>query len=133
MPNAITTIRLVPRVWMRRFSTTSRTRRTRPRASASIISRSDSDALTIAVSRYWCRLSRVNDNFWLMESWGDVMALKIHLLARNNESSPGYVDSKTYTLGTDGAASAPVAGTAFKRRVFSQMVRLVNPGSRRDQ
>lgn len=69
--------------------------------------------------------------------WATVMALRIHLLARNNERSPGYEDNKTYTLGYNSAASAQqvtaaVGETGFKRRVFSQMVRLVNPSSRLD-
>ena len=66
-------------------------------------------------------------------SWANVMALRVYLMARNNESSPGYTDTKTYTLGTSGAASAPVGATAFKRRVFSQLIRLTNPSGRRDQ
>ena len=75
--------------------------------------------------------------------WSNVVALRVHLLARNLDSSPDYIDSKIYTLGYN-AASAPQTVTAstdsygnnvrtYKRRVFSQSIRLVNPSGRRDQ
>lgn len=63
--------------------------------------------------------------------WGNVMALRVHLLARNNESSSGYEDSKSYTLGLSGTTA--VSNDSFKRRVFSQLIRVVNQSSRRDQ
>ena len=62
--------------------------------------------------------------------WGDLMAVRIHLLARNNERSAGYKDDKTYNLGLAGATLATNDG--FKRHVFSQTVRLVNPSARRE-
>lgn len=63
--------------------------------------------------------------------WADLVALRIHLLARNNERSAGYTDSKTYTLGLAGTTAA--TNDAFKRHVFSQLIRVVNPSARRDQ
>jgi len=66
-----------------------------------------------------------------LTDWPKVMALRIYLLARNSESSPGYADAKTYNLGLSGATTA--TGDGFKRHVFSQLIRLVNPSSRRDQ
>lgn len=66
-----------------------------------------------------------------VSDWSNVMALRVHLLARNNERSGGYTDSKTYHLGLAGAAAA--RNDAFKRHVFSQLIRVVNPSSRRDQ
>lgn len=63
--------------------------------------------------------------------WANVMAVRLHLLARNNERSVGYQDTKTYNLGLAGATVATNDG--FKRRVFSQLIRVVNPSSRRDQ
>lgn len=63
--------------------------------------------------------------------WANVMAVRLHLLARNNERSAGYQDSKTYDLGLEGTTTATNDG--FKRRVFSQLIRVVNPSSRRDQ
>lgn len=66
-----------------------------------------------------------------LTDWPNVMALRVHLLARNNESSSGYQDSKTYNLGLSGTTVATNDG--FKRRVFSQLIRVVNPSSRRDR
>lgn len=63
--------------------------------------------------------------------WPNVMALRVHLLARNNESSVGYLDTKTYSLGLAGTTTA--TNDRFKRRVFSQLIRVVNPSSRRDR
>lgn len=63
--------------------------------------------------------------------WANMMALRINLLARNNERSAGYVDNKTYNLGLHGTTTA--TNDAFKRHVFSQIIRVVNPSARRDQ
>ncbi len=75
--------------------------------------------------------------------WANVMALRVHLLARSLESSPDYIDSKVYALGYNNAGLLQTVSATtdsydnnvrpFKRRVFSQMVRLVNPSGRRDQ
>lgn len=63
--------------------------------------------------------------------WANVMAVRLHLLARNNERSAGHQDTKTYDLGLEGTTTATNDG--FKRRVFSQLIRVVNPSSRRDR
>ncbi len=63
--------------------------------------------------------------------WRDVVAAKIFLLARNTERSPGYIDAKTYQLGTNVAATVTPGGN-FKRHLFSAEVRLINPSSRRE-
>lgn len=61
--------------------------------------------------------------------WANVVSLKMHILARNNEKSPGFIDGKSYDLGLSGSTTA--TNDAFKRRVFSQTVRLVNVSARR--
>lgn len=63
--------------------------------------------------------------------WANVMAVRVHLLARNNERSQGYVDTKRYDLGLAGTTTA--TGDGFKRHVFSQVVRVVNLSARREQ
>jgi type IV pilus assembly protein PilW len=70
--------------------------------------------------------------------WANVVALRVHLLTRNNESSAGYVDSKTYEMGYDNAGNVQTVTPAtavqsYKRRLFSQLIRVVNTSSRRDQ
>ena len=74
--------------------------------------------------------------------WANLVALRVHLLARNHESSAGYVDPKTYSMGYNSAAALQTVtpstdsyGTnvrPYKRRLFSQLIRVVNPSSRRD-
>jgi type IV pilus assembly protein PilW len=59
----------------------------------------------------------------------NVVAVKLYLVARSREATPGYTDSKTYTLGS--TSWTPVA-TNFKRHVFSSSVRLHNISARRE-
>ncbi len=82
--------------------------------------------------------------------WSLVMAIRINLLARNNDPTPGFADAKTYGLGLAGtvgpfnaspfALSPACGGTAsdpqlcnYKRHVFSELVRVINPSGRRAQ
>jgi type IV pilus assembly protein PilW len=75
--------------------------------------------------------------------WANLVALRVHLLARSTESSAGYVDPKTYSMGYDSAAAVQTVTPAtdaygnnvrsYKRRLFSQLIRVVNPSARRDQ
>jgi type IV pilus assembly protein PilW len=61
----------------------------------------------------------------------NVVAVKVHLLARNPEPTRGYTDTKTYQLGNTPAIAA--ANDPYKRHVFSTTVRLVNVSGRREQ
>lgn len=75
--------------------------------------------------------------------WANLVALRVHLLVRSNELSAGYVDSKSYVMGYDSAGAVQTVTPTtdsygnnvrpYKRHLFSQMIRLVNPSSRRDQ
>lgn len=60
----------------------------------------------------------------------NIVAVKVHVLARNLEVTPGYKDTKAYQLGNTTAISA--ANDGVKRHVFSTTVRLVNPSGRRE-
>lgn len=64
--------------------------------------------------------------------WRNVTTVKLHLLARNTKSSPGYTDTKTYVLGkkADGTDNTFTPGGAFKRHVFTTVVRLNNIAGR---
>lgn len=62
--------------------------------------------------------------------WSNVMSVRLNILARNLERSPGYTDSKTYDMG---GAGTTTPGGPFKRHVYNTTVRLVNPASRREQ
>lgn len=67
----------------------------------------------------------------------NVVAVRIHVLARSSEATQGYTDSKTYCLGSlasDGTCSTATMtfNDGFKRHVFTTTVRLVNPAGRRE-
>ncbi|HEX8963613.1 MAG TPA: PilW family protein [Rhodocyclaceae bacterium] len=68
-----------------------------------------------------------------VQNWWNAMAVKISLLARNTQSTPGYTDSKTYTLGLDasGHAYTVTPGGSYRRHEYSSTVRLANPAGRR--
>jgi type IV pilus assembly protein PilW len=63
--------------------------------------------------------------------WGNVMTARVYMLSRGSEKTPGFSDAgRTYTMGTYGAASAAAADQGYRRHVFTQTVRLVNPAGR---
>jgi len=62
-------------------------------------------------------------------AWGNVVAVRINVLARNVEPTTGYTDAKTYDMG---AAGSLTPGGAYKRHVYNAVVRIVNIGSRRE-
>ena len=59
----------------------------------------------------------------------NVVAVKIYVLARADKVSPGYTDTKTYSLGS--TVLGPF-NDGFKRHVFSTTVRLINVSNRRE-
>ena len=79
----------------------------------------------------------------VIADWANVVALRVHLLARSTELSAGFVDPKTYSMGYDSAGALLTVTPStdsygnnvlpYKRRLFSQLIRVVNPSSRRDQ
>ena len=73
------------------------------------------------------------------EQLTNIVVVRIHLMSRGREASPGYTDSKSYCIATralDGSCPAygniAAAGDRFKRHVFSTSVRLVNVSGRRE-
>ncbi|MDB5821691.1 MAG: pilus assembly protein PilW [Herminiimonas sp.] len=69
--------------------------------------------------------------------WANVMAVRINILARSNDPTPGYNDTKSYTLsgpGTlDGVAAAVSPAPTYRHHVFSEVVRAINASGRREQ
>jgi len=72
-------------------------------------------------------------------NWRNVVSMRVNLLARNTDSTPGYSDTKVYTLGrnADGTANTCTPGSsvlcyavAYKRHAFVAEVRLTNPAER---
>ncbi|MFC0254500.1 PilW family protein [Massilia consociata] len=67
-------------------------------------------------------------------NWRSAVAVRVHLLARNTEATPGHADTKRYTLGLDADGDEHVieaAGDGYKRHVFQAQVALPNPAGRR--
>ena len=64
-----------------------------------------------------------------LAQWPNVVAVRIGLLSRATEPSPGHVDDRRYEIG-DVTIDAP--GDAYKRQAYSVAVRAVNPSGRRE-
>lgn len=62
--------------------------------------------------------------------WSNVVSAKLHIIARNIETTASYTDTKTYNLGQAGAFGP--FNDHYKRHAYTQVVRLVNPASRRE-
>ena len=59
----------------------------------------------------------------------NVVAVKLYVLARSRDSSPGYTDTKIYNLGS---TTLGPFNDNYKRHVFSTSVRLINVSTRRE-
>ncbi len=71
---------------------------------------------------------------WLvpLTNWSNVMAVRVNVLARNVDPSPGWSDSKTYTMGLAGGTVA-AANDPYKRHVYSAVARLYNISGQREK
>jgi type IV pilus assembly protein PilW len=70
-----------------------------------------------------------------VDQFGNVLAVRVSLIARNSEPTAGYVDDKVYVVGSRypvGTEFNPAAKN-FKRHQFQATVRVVNAALRRDQ
>lgn len=65
--------------------------------------------------------------------WPNVVSVRVYLLVRASDKTQGYIDSKTYTLGTVGGGTivAP-ANDAYNRHVFSAEIRPMDLAGRRE-
>lgn len=64
-------------------------------------------------------------------NWSNVVTVKIHLLARNPETSPSYTDTKTYNLGAAAGSVGPF-NDGYRRHVYTSLVRIQNVSARRE-
>lgn len=65
--------------------------------------------------------------------WKDVVAVRVGLLARNIDKTIGYTDTKSYRLSTaSGVVPVPAFNDSYKRHVYNQVVRVINPSGRRE-
>jgi type IV pilus assembly protein PilW len=77
-----------------------------------------------------CRSTVVPVDPCVAADWANMMAVRVHLLARNIASGAGYTDTKTYTLGA-GTVVGPF-NDHYKRHAYTAVVRLMNPAGRRE-
>lgn len=63
-------------------------------------------------------------------AWSNVVVVKMNILARNTEPSPGYTDTKTYNLGLAGTFGP--FNDNYKRHAYTKFIRLINPAGRRE-
>jgi prepilin-type N-terminal cleavage/methylation domain-containing protein len=73
------------------------------------------------------------------EQLANVVVVKLYVLARSRDTTPGYTDTKSYCLGEpnpDGscpaASTIATANDQYKRHAFSTSVRLINISGRRE-
>ena len=60
---------------------------------------------------------------------GNTVATRIFVLARNTAATSGYIDDKTYTMGT---YTTTMTNDSFKRHVYSAETRVANQSGRRE-
>lgn len=64
--------------------------------------------------------------------WSQVVAVRVHLLARNVDSSPSFIDTKTYSMGlnADASANTLTPGGSFRRHAYTNLARVTNVSQR---
>jgi type IV pilus assembly protein PilW len=70
-----------------------------------------------------------------ISNWLNVVTVRIHLLSRSTERSPGYTDTKAYPLGPQADGTELVVGPfndSFKRHTYAETIRMNNPAGRRE-
>jgi len=65
----------------------------------------------------------------LTTDWANVMSVRVNLLARNIDATAGYVDGKSYQLGSVAVAAK---SDNYKRHAYTELVRAVNPSELRE-
>ncbi|MDP2826851.1 MAG: PilW family protein [Sulfuritalea sp.] len=61
--------------------------------------------------------------------WEDVMAIKLFLVSRDLKTTAGYTDTKSFVMGSQ---TVTAAGDAYRRRLTSSTIKLVNMAGRRE-
>lgn len=64
------------------------------------------------------------------DTWANVTAVKVYLLARNVEETPGYSDNKTYSMGLAGTVGA--FNDKYRRHVYSATIAMPNRSGPRE-
>lgn len=65
-----------------------------------------------------------------LQNWGNVVTVRLHILARNTEDSADWTDTRSYDMGLAGTAGP--FGDRFKRHVYSEVLRIANVAGMRE-
>ena len=63
-------------------------------------------------------------------NWSNVMAVRVHVLARSTDTSAGWTDTRSYDMGL--AEPAVTKNDHYKRHAYSSIVRLYNGSGQRE-
>ena len=63
---------------------------------------------------------------------GNTVAMRIYVLARNTAATSGYVDDKTYAMGSYSYTPSTAPANTYKRHVYSGETRILNQAGRRE-
>jgi len=64
-------------------------------------------------------------------NWSNVMAVRIHVLARNIDATAGWPEARTYDMGLAKPGAGPF-NDSYKRHVYSTVARLYNGSGQRE-
>jgi type IV pilus assembly protein PilW len=67
-----------------------------------------------------------------LADWQNVVSVRMHVLTRGTQPSPGHVETRTYQVGPNVTLAATGFTDGFKRSLLSTTARLNNVGSRRE-
>lgn len=62
--------------------------------------------------------------------WGNVVAVRLYVIARSRNTTAGHVDTTTFDVGLNGAVAA--ANDGFKRHIHTTLVRMMNVAGPRE-
>ena len=69
-------------------------------------------------------------------NWKNVVTVRVHVLARSTETSPGWTDTRTYQMGLPATGTTLVTDgpyrDAYKRHVYTATARLYNIAGQRE-
>ena len=63
--------------------------------------------------------------------WSNIVSVRLNVIAKNIETTAGYTNTNTYSLGQAGTFGP--FNDSYKRHVFTQTIRLINPSGQRER
>ena len=66
-----------------------------------------------------------------LQNWGNIVTVRLHVLARNVDQTSDWTDTRTYDMGLAGITAA--ANDHYKRHTYSAVLRVANVAGMREQ